>query len=202
MQVGGTIVCIASGPSLTAADVRIVRRWRSAAPDRHVIAVNNCWQLAPWADAVFACNRLYWAEYVERIRAACRSELWTSTAPAATRYGLSLAPIERGGGSGCLALRLALYQGAARVVLLGYDMAPLDGRLHWHPDHGDQAHRIAGREIRMSNPGPAEFRSWIGAFNALASPVPIINCSRHTALTCFPRMSLAAALPGTENFNG
>ena len=54
--------CIASGPSLTAEDVELVRRWRLAntPEERRVIAVNTTFRMAPWADTLFASNDPWW----------------------------------------------------------------------------------------------------------------------------------------------
>jgi hypothetical protein len=94
--------------------------------------------------------------------------------------------IRTGGNSGYQAVNLAWLFGASRIVLLGFDMGATGGRLHWHKDHGGKLH----------NPVPAKFKNWLRAFNLMASScsVPIINCSRQTALTCFPRMDLDEGL--------
>jgi hypothetical protein len=93
---------------------------------------------------------------------------------------------ERGGNSGYQAVSLAILFGAARIILLGYDMQATGNRLHWHRDHGGKLH----------NPLPRKFKAWQDGFATLAkvSPAEIINCSRETGLTCFPRMSLADGL--------
>ncbi|UHQ21896.1 hypothetical protein LVB77_14600 [Lysobacter sp. 5GHs7-4] len=94
--------------------------------------------------------------------------------------------IRQGGNSGFQAVSLALHFGASRVVLLGYDMQFTGGRKHWHGDHPD----------KMGNPLPKRFLDWRQRFAELAqqSTVPIINASRETGLSCFPRMDLDACL--------
>ena len=49
-----TAVCIASGPSLTQADVDYVRG------KARVIVVNNGYLLAPWADVLYAADARWW----------------------------------------------------------------------------------------------------------------------------------------------
>jgi hypothetical protein len=92
--------------------------------------------------------------------------------------------VRQGENSGFQAVGLAIAFGAARVVLLGYDMKPGKGRMHWHADHP----RV--------NPHRRKFGAWCAHFARLAeeSPVPIVNATRDSALTCFPRMSIAEAL--------
>lgn len=96
-----------------------------------------------------------------------------------------------GGNSGFQALSLALHFGAARVILLGYDMQFTGGRMHWHPDHK--------RSDKMHNPDQRLMNGWVVRFAELAkqTKAEIINCTRETALTCFPRQALATAL-GSE----
>lgn len=90
-----------------------------------------------------------------------------------------------GRNSGFQAMNLAALAGAARILLLGYDMKARDKQLHWFGDHPvpTAPHTIAG------------FRD---GFKALAKAMPaglqIINCSRDTALKCFPRADLESAL--------
>src|SRR3990167_1952589 len=51
---GSTIVGMGGGPSLTPEDVDAVR-------DRaHVIAVNDAYRLAPWADVLYAADAKWW----------------------------------------------------------------------------------------------------------------------------------------------
>jgi hypothetical protein len=102
--------------------------------------------------------------------------------------GIAKAPgcIRDGGNSGYQAVSLAILFGAARIVLLGFDMQATGRRLHWHADHGDG----------LANPVPQKFKDWSARFAQLAklSPVEIINASRETALGCFPRIPLEEAL--------
>jgi hypothetical protein len=78
-----------------------------------------------------------------------------------------------------------VHLGATRVLLLGYDMQRTNGKDHYHADH----------PYRMANP----YTSWQRLYRTLApeiaaAGVTVINCSRETALTCFPRQSIAEAL--------
>ena len=89
------------------------------------------------------------------------------------------------GNSGAAAITLAVQGGAARVILLGYDVQKTDGKAHWHGDHPPQ----------LGNAG--QIQRWHGRFAEQAADfghVQIINCSRQTALTCWPRMDLEDAL--------
>lgn len=93
--------------------------------------------------------------------------------------------IHEGGNSGYQAINLAYHFGAARLVLLGFDMQRTGGKSHWFGDHP------AGMNV------PSPYDVWRGKFTALAADlalegVEVLNCSRETALETFRRMDLAA----------
>lgn len=146
-------------------------------------------------------DNTWWKVYARKI--AGSFELWTTSFDASRIFklnriigegggGLSRRPgvIRLGGNSGFQALGLALHFGAAKVVLLGYDMQAPKGRLHWHADHtGVPAHRLG-------NPVPEKMREWVKHFTELSnqSRVPIVNATRQSALKCFPKVSLEESL--------
>lgn len=146
---------------------------------------------------LYAGDRVWWHEYGDAID--FDGELWTTNRESAQVYsglhyvrgeigaGISRFPgmIMLGRNSGYQAIGLALYFGAAKIILLGYDMQFTNGRSHWHGDHKN-----------ISNPLKQKMPGWIAEFNLLGSQttVPIINCSRETALKCFVRKSLHEGL--------
>jgi hypothetical protein len=194
---GGTVVCLGGGPSLTRDDVEYVRDKADA-----VIAINNAYQLAPWASVRYGADLAWWAAHpAARTGPALRYALPTLSAsvPGVTLLrntgidGLETDPSGLrtggyGGNSGYQAINLAVHLGAARILLLGYDMqmGPQDAA-HWHPPH------------RGNNPTRSLFERWRPYFSTLVAPltalgIAVINCTRRTALTCFPCVSLADAL--------
>lgn len=89
------------------------------------------------------------------------------------------------GNSGAACVSLAVDAGARRVILLGYDCQATGGKKHWHGDHP----RTLGNAAAMPK--------WLSKFEKLARDKAgheIINCTRETALTCWPRMPLTEAL--------
>lgn len=82
-----------------------------------------------------------------------------------------------GGNSGFQIVHLAIIWGAERVLLLGYDMGCASpSERHWFGVH-------PGSMDKKSN-----YEGWVTDFTLAAkSGHNIINCSRETALTCFPR---------------
>jgi hypothetical protein len=189
---GETVVCIGSGPSLTQEDVDACR-------GRRVIAIKNAVEMAPWADVLYgsgsdACGRTWWSREGPRLvfgglRYALDHEArhWASILAMDTTNGLALDPsrLALGGHSGYQAINLAVHLGAARVVLLGYDMQATGGKEHFFGPH---PHGV-----------PPPFAHFVQCFPAIVDPlqqagVEVVNASRVTALTIFPRMSLAEAL--------
>lgn len=187
-----TVVCIASGPSLTQADVDAVRG------RARVIVVNTSYQLAPWADVLYAADAKWWRwhkgaptfaglKYSLMKDAARWPGVVVLTRGASTGLSLDPARLCLGANSGYQAINLAVLLGASRVVLLGYDMAPgSGGRQHWHPDH----------PVKSRSP----YQTFQAAFPTLVEPlaaahVEVINCSRQTAVTCFPRAEITDLFP-------
>jgi hypothetical protein len=98
--------------------------------------------------------------------------------------GLGKDRLRYGSNSGYQAINLAYLMGAKRILLLGYDMGHSDKR-HFFGEHP--------KAIRAST----DYRQFIPGFSALARDldkegVSVINCSRQTALTCFPRGNINA----------
>jgi hypothetical protein len=93
-----------------------------------------------------------------------------------------------GGNSGFHALNLAVQFGAARIVLVGYDMT-LAGGLHWHGRHPP----------RLNNPTGKALVRWADILDAQAPllaalGVEVVNASPVSALSAYPKVSLEEAL--------
>lgn len=185
---GSTVVCLGGGPSLTAEDVEYVR------DKAHVIAINDAFRLAPWADVLYACDAKWWFWHWEK-GAREFAGLKYALDPSAKRFpgvqvlrkgaetGLTRDPAALclGRNSGYQAINLAVHLGATRVILLGYDM---HGG-HWFGHHPDQS-------------GPP-FNVCLQRFATLPTPltdagVEVINCTPKTALTVFPCQPLREVL--------
>lgn len=144
---------------------------------------------------IYGCDTLFWDTYHNALPDG--PERWTTSLLASRSFklkfinsvdepGLNESPhvINQGGNSGYQAIGLAYAWGAARVILLGYDMQRTGGKSHWHGDH----------KGGLPNLGPA-LATWPAKFEAIARQWPhVVNATRETALTCFPRVSLAEAL--------
>lgn len=163
-----------------------------------VIVINETHRLAPWADVLYAADAMYWRSSPTAMQFA--GERWASDAdgpldPSIRRVrvvagrGLSRRRehLHSGGHSGYQAINFAFLRGAARIVLLGYDMQCSGGRRHWHPDHPaplKNTSNFAGRIRAMQQL----------AADLAAAGVECINCTRDTALPWFQRSTLERVL--------
>ena len=182
---GRTVACVASGPSLTREDCDALHEASLPA-----IVTNTSFRMAPWADVLFAFDaawlKAYHAELVRDFRGLIIS---AAVETSVRRYGAESihgqqAVVHHYGNSGSAALALAVASGARRVLLLGYDCrrAP-DGRAHWH-----EPHQKPLNDPRTMEMWPRQFAQIAG--HARTMRCEVVNCSRVTALTCFPRVAL------------
>jgi len=183
-----TIVILATGPSLCAEDVAFCRGKAT------LLAIKDAIRLAPDADALYACDGTWWRHYGPTLTYAGPTyaldglaKPWASVLQNTGEMGLEADPggLKTGRNSGYQAINLAVHLGARRIVLLGYDMQPTEGRDHFH-----------GRHPWKSTP---PYRAFLPMFRFLVAPlaalgITVVNASRVSALTDFPRMDLAAAL--------
>ena len=178
---GQTVVCIASGPSLTSEDCQAARDTGWPA-----IVANSSFTIAPFAQIVIAVDHGWWQHHITRVEPPERR--WTTSVPAAVELGVNLyATRGQYGNSGSCAIHMAIDLGAAQVVLLGYDCSLKHGT-HWHGDH-----------TRTMNPNAASVARWHQHFRNIAQyaqerGVNVVNCSRYTELECFPRAQLEDVL--------
>ena len=166
----------------------------------------------PWADALYGCDWEWWkqnngapefegmklsvdANAVKRWPEINKMEL--------NKHDDRLELLKSGtvgwsGNSGFQAYNLAIqiFQSQSekvrrrhkKLILIGYDMSVERG-LHWHGDHPHG----------MNNPKAANVVRWRRCLDATAGVVDsigiqVINCSKHSALQNFPKMSLKEAM--------
>jgi hypothetical protein len=181
---GRTVVCIASGPSLTAEDCE-------ATKGHPTIVTNTTFRMAPWADVLFGFDSRWWRAHIAEVRQVFKGRL-ISASQIAANLGVEStfgAPwFRQYANSGACAISMALAGGASKIVLLGYDCqnGP-NGEKHWHGDHPKGLTNCAS----MPRWGQVFTRVSI---DAEVQGVPVINATRRTALRCFKKAELADAL--------
>lgn len=195
-----TVVCVATGPSLTVEQCEQLKAPRAAGHIK-VIGVNCAYQRAE-LDALLAVDLQFWKKYHRDIKQRCPGlELVTQCASSHKQFGLTTRirgsardglgthEIYTGGNGGHAAVNLAYLWGARKVMLIAYDMklGP-DGQRHFHPDH----------------PAPCIqtqlFAHWIHRFQSTAKDlarlgVDVVNCTPGSALPWFRMSTIEKELP-------
>jgi hypothetical protein len=199
---GRTVFCLASGDSLRRLSPE---QWAGIAAMQRggavVYSVNSSYKTAlaggVTSDAIFFTD-MNWFEANEafvrsfpgrvfcvsrRARTACDK---VERLDNVTRHDFARRPPMRDGrSSGHRAVSSAIMMGAARVVMLGYDMRvdPVSGRSHCHDDYQHTEGRTAyEREFIPS------FNGWHR--DALAVGCEVVDCTDGGMLTEFPKVAL------------
>ena len=189
-----TVVCIASGPSLTEQDV-LYCKGRA-----ETIAVNNNYIFGlDWLDHWYAADKAFWTVYKDDIP-KFKGQKWIPIEKEfAKKMGLQWIPAERkpglgkngilhlGGHSGYQAINLAYHLGAKKIILLGYDMKVQGKKNHWFGKHPESLRN------------QFNYEKWRKNYKFLAMDlekegVDVVNCSRSTAITYFRQGKLTEEL--------
>lgn len=188
-----TWVCVASGPSLTDEDLDYCRRmgWSLA-------TCNLTFRRVPDAEVFLATDSRFWKRYGPEVllTMAPDCELWTGDHWASVNFG-RVRRFDRqdkgawpsapgracwGALSGFKLLGLVGVRvpKPSRIILLGYDHQHTGGKCHHHEDYPNGWTNAANLENHTHR------------YETLAkeADVEILNASRETALTCFPRITL------------
>lgn len=192
---GETVFILGGGPSLGALAAQDGGRLRG----RRVIAVNAAAKAFPWAEVLFFTDHgwleknldlvIDWPGEVvtvnERAKAALPDRIRRVELDGEAPLAAGLRAIRQGRSSGQTAVALAAAMGAARIVLLGFDMRLVEGRSHFHDDYREDPAVYP----RSFLPGFAGWREL-----AQASGVEILNATPGSALTEFPAVDLEELL--------
>lgn len=194
----GVAVIIGGGPSVTQDQIDLIREAHESG-NVYVIAINNSYQIAPWADVLYACDVIWWEWHYEdtvdfkglRITPALRAKqnypdlIWIEGE--AHDQGLSKRQdsIVNGRIGGYQAINLAVNFGAKRILLIGYDMRNIGGLSHWHGDHPNKQRPIWTHRIEHFRNMLPDLKEW---------GIEVINCTPGSALDAFPMSDLAHEL--------
>jgi hypothetical protein len=185
MWEGATVAILASGPSMS-------QRVADSVRNVPTIAVNNCYELAPWAEMLYAADSSWWDHHAQRalkfagLKVTCHESVTYRAVNWLRQSGVEgFDPdpkmIRTGGNSGYQAIHVAIQAGAKRVLLFGYDMHGT----HWFGKHPSP----------LRNTDPQSYEVWVSRFSGLIGHgAEIINCTPGSAITCFPKMTLEEAL--------
>lgn len=196
---GDCVVIVGSGPSAAGAERELASRGRAV----RVIVVNDSWRLCADADVAYACDGAWWKARQGLAPAFAGIRLTHDAGACAMFPGLRQVGIVRGcdeiltgepgilgdgGNSGFQAINLAVQCGAARLILVGFDMR-IDRGIHWHGKH----------DRGLSNPTERLLAKWRGIIDGQAPRlaelgVDVVNTSAVSALEAFPKRPLIEAL--------
>jgi hypothetical protein len=186
---GGTAVLIGGGPSLNQDQLDLVGEAKRAGKV-HVIAINNAYQVAPWADVLYASDGQWWRWHYEescgfgglRVTRSRRAKLdhpdliWIEGEPHGNGLSKRQDSIANGELSGFQAINLAVNYGAKKILLLGFDMRTVGNQAHWHGDHPN------GQRTFWPNRIP-QFRNLVPDLQERGAEV--VNCTPGSALDAF-----------------
>jgi len=184
---GRTVVCVATGPSLTREQVELAASSSAAIiavndagiPGRRPFSISRC-------DLWYAADVNFWQAYSVQ---AQRSEAIRACAEkSATRAGLAHLFLDTRSGkrsigfaaggmhSGYQALQVAINSGASVVLLLGYDCKPSGARTNYFG--------VKPYGLHQSSP----YRDWVPEYRKLDVPhhCNVVNCTPGSAIDAFP----------------
>jgi len=213
-----TAVVVASGPSAKGVPLDLARG------RARVIAINESWRLAPWADVLYAADHQWWQKgkgfpefrglrvaqgdaAPKMYRGIKQVGLVRTGQIVREPKGILAAGSDRegrGANSGFQALNLAVQFGAKKIILVGYDMR-VDLGFHWHGRHPDG----------MNNPNKGGIARWAKVLDRASRylrvlGVEVLNASAVSALRAYPKInfedvfctSTTSASPNIANTSG
>lgn len=191
---GATVFVIGGGPSAAGVDLEQLRG-RGL-----VVAINDAAKRLPWADVLFTADMSYVLRRIDLLSKFRGTKILA--APEGYSLPAGLGRIERvrrmaagatsddpmatvTGNSGFSALMLAVARGAARVVLVGFDMT---GPGHWFGEY----------EWRCRL-GVEQYPDWVAQMDAVADWIgardcDVVNVNPESAIRCFRFAELAEVL--------
>lgn len=193
---GGTAFIIGGGPSLKSVPLDMLR-------GRKVIAVNDSFKLGPdWIDFLWFSD-CRWYKWNEEALKEYRG-LILGCPPCHCDHkrvlqvkrkdvaGISSDPnyVHWNKNSGTSAINLAYLLGASRVVLLGFDMQPIEGQNNWHSNH-----KFVTRPVIYT-------QNFLPCFAKVAEDakrlnLEILNATEKSAIIDFRIVKLEEVLDGT-----
>lgn len=168
------------------------------------LAVKDGLRIAPWADALYACDHHWWMAHRGMLRFGGARICWderTMTEWRGVKFlRVKMSPSHQdmlfgetgtigwGGNSGYHAVNLAAQFGARRIILVGFDMRIDQGR-----------HFFGNHLYTNQRPSQANVDRWRPIMDRQATGlrergIEVVNCSPVSALTAYPKMSFEDAL--------
>ena len=178
-----------------------------------VVAINDAYRLAPWADLLYFCDTRWWEwhkdkrEYQDFGGIKCTmSEVVADKEPGVvwvknggqSGFDERTDHVRTGKNGGYQCIHLCMHLGAARIILLGYDMRVSEvGHSHWFGEH-----KAPNGPIVPLRQGTLDLM--VPYFSTLKPEldkrgIEVINCTPGSAIECFTRFSLEQAIDRKED---
>ncbi len=168
-----------------------------------VVVINNSWELAPWADMLYASDYDWWFQHKKKLqfggllvsqdqRSSIYPDIRLISCDVKKHREMlfdecGVVGYGSAGSGGFQVLNLIAQIGCQPIILTGYDMDP-NGPLHWH-----------GKHKGLSNPSKLNFKKWREDIDGVAPVlagfgIKVLNASPISKLTAYPKMTLTEAL--------
>lgn len=169
---------LAPGPSMSQELADRVR-------GENVVAVNNAYQLAPWAAALVANDRKWWDEHPESKQFAGRKFCTKTISGISRHHGKG---VRGDANSGMLGIDVALEVfKATEILLLGFDFQGT----HFF---GRYTNGCSNTTTSSRNKHQRQMKAW----RMLHPKVKVVNLTPGSALKAFPMGDLDAYLPPVQ----
>jgi len=196
-----TVYILGGGPSLNKVNFDLIK-------DKHVLGVNQAYQLGDWVDACYSGDRRWYYWNVSQLP-NYKGTMYTSYPTFQARKGCPTINLGRisshgisdksrhsiawNGNSGASAINVAYWLGARRVVLLGFDMQREGGRFNWHDKYPPT--KRSKKDNRYPTPYRRFLKCWRQvAIDAKRLELEILNATPDSKITLFPSVLLEDTL--------
>jgi len=200
-------VIIGTGPSLTIEQVNLVKKYKT-------FGVNRAYQFD--VDVMLACNFDFWDYYWSDIK-KYKCHKWTPRIESARKYSINYIEeiwepglstdknyIHAHHGSGPQILNLALHYGVKKMALIGWDMR-YPGKVN-DSQYAGNRHYFGEYPNKLQHwPRTGSDGEMTGLIKEVETIKPedygieIINCTKNSALKCYPYQSLSEFLNASES---
>ena len=144
------------------------------------IAVSDNYKLAPWADGLVSSDGLWWKCNPQALQFAGRKFCSVAIGHKSVEVLKPDGPYSPASNSGLRGMVVAeKIFGATRLLLLGFDMRGS----HYFGPHPEPLNNTSPERFKVHM---GQFRRWNGC--------QVLNCTKGSALQCFPFMDIREAL--------
>ncbi len=202
------MVCIGTGPSLTLQQIETARQKGFL-----LFGCNRTFEIVPDLSVFYSVNHAFWLYFWQLGLSDYGAQKWTTNKQASDQFGLNWIAeknrrglssdptyVHHGHGSGYTLVNLAYLIGAARIVLLGYDMK-------YASDYDGKQRNEGSTPRHYFGEYPSSMQHWpsvsvkdgvhvelVDLYQSIKDQglIEIINCTPSSAIDCFERIQIDA----------